>query len=130
MKNTANYLSGIRAAAFRLRTSRMGVAILFVAMTGCAGVSYTPTSSEQPRSPKNPASIEIVLANKPTRPYVIVGYIGTHAYESVAKSLAALRTESARVGLDGVSEVVCAPPGTVGQSNCAGNGFLWKGEDK
>jgi len=96
---------------------------------GCAGVTYTPTGTQQPEGgPKPPEAIEIFLASRPPKPVHVTGMVSTHGSNEVADSLAMLRAKASSVGLDGVMKVICAPPGTVGYANCSGEGFIWATE--
>ncbi len=119
----------LRKRIYRIGLGQIAATIaLIVGSSGChpPAVTYTPTSSVVSRPPTDPQRIEIVLSARPARAYQAVGFIATRNFNGdVAKSLESMRQKAANVGLDGVANVICAPPGTVGNGDCSGEGFVW-----
>lgn len=105
--------------------SRLLIVVAVMASSGCAHVYYTRTANYQPRASRSPATVEIFLQERPKRPYESVGTIESARYQA-GEGIDAIRNEAAMRGLDGVFDVYCAPPGTVGWGNCSGTAFLWK----
>lgn len=105
-----------------------------LSFTGCVEfeASYAPTARHQPVKPKDPASVELVLAEDPKKPFEIVGTIETQGSNGEGDqsrldlNLKLLRDKAASVGVDGVCRIVCAPPGSTTRGNCTGLAFMWK----
>lgn len=105
--------------------SRAILLIAVIGSAGCAHVIYTETTKHESRGAHSASSVEIFLQEQPRKPYQAVGTIESVGY-GVGEGINAIRDAAAEHGLDGVFNVYCAPPGTVGWGNCSGTAFLWK----
>lgn len=103
-----------------------------VYFVGCATITgnFAATGVFK-RSNKQPHEILLVLeGNRLSRPYTKVGIVNTDWWSKgvtapTSKVFQALKNTAARNGLDGVTDIHCAGPGTIGEGLCSGNGFVF-----
>ncbi len=101
----------------------------FLAACGPRAV-FAPFGQPMPTRPKPVSAVTIHgMGARPACDYVVVGIITGKAnsrdYGDVGLALNAVRDEAAARGLDGVIDMKCADPGTVGYENgtCAGQAY-------
>jgi hypothetical protein len=91
-------------------------------------LNFTPSSSVPSRPAKSPDAVDIVF--KPDEPkckYRIVGEYDVKAFHSdTAGGKRLIREDAASRGFDGIMNMECGAPGTVGEANgaCSGRAYL------
>lgn len=111
----------------------MNKLLLLIALPfmGCGySVTFAQTTPVANLTPKDPNQIELLLEPaQPKCPFTTTGLF-TAKYNNIQHdttgTLEALREDAAKRGFDGVYEVSCAAPGTVGSqvATCRGKGFV------
>jgi hypothetical protein len=93
-------------------------------------IQYAPVGgSTSSLTPKPESAVEIYIdPEKPAKPYKVVALIKLFLQQGgeggLANGVKLLRSRAASEGIDGVI-VICGDPGTVGQEQCSGKGFVY-----
>jgi hypothetical protein len=110
----------------------VGVLALVISLSSCGGhsIDYTSTEVNAPaRAAKDPAQVVVFVDGPPDKPYSTTGFLaagGAFSTGGIKDALRVLKAKAAELGLDGIYEVVCGAPGTVGQGTCNAKGFVFK----
>ncbi|MCC6523262.1 MAG: hypothetical protein IT373_11415 [Polyangiaceae bacterium] len=122
------------------RSTRRGAAALLVTLAIAVGAcgaphhaSFANTAGTYPRSTRSAPQIEILMRGMDppvgARDCGLIDTKVTLAFgggdQSLADAIATLREEAARQGLDGIRDLYCGAPGTVGYGDCAGIGYVY-----
>jgi hypothetical protein len=104
----------------------MGSVLGLALVGGCSSVNYAQNGAVAPRAPREPSLIVIHMhGDAPPKGFQASGTIHASA-GNAARSLELIREEAAKNGLDGVSDVVCAPAGARDEGSCDGQGFVYQ----
>jgi hypothetical protein len=122
MKNQLNFMVAMICA----------FTFFIILLTGCFKLTpytnFAPTVSDYNRSQRTVDQIELFLENwGPSKPYQVVGILDCNSKINDAwASLKLMREYAAKLGLDGVYDIHCAPLRTEGFGSCSGKGFVYK----
>lgn len=115
----------------RVAAGAVATALIVFALTGCGrGLKFSPLNVPANLAPRTPAQVEVFMPPQGPRCQFtntgIYRYSGYTVFNSEGGSIAAMREDAARRGFDGLYDLYCAAPGTVGGdiSACSAKSFV------
>jgi hypothetical protein len=124
---------GIRPNGFYRpgKVTVLAAVLSVVALAGCGrGLRYAETTVARNLTPRSPEHTQVLLhPQQPQCRFISTGvyrYSGYTVFNTEGSSIAAIREDAARRGLDGVYDLYCAVAGTVGADigTCTAKGFV------
>jgi hypothetical protein len=111
-----------------MRSSTLALGLVLA--SGCAQLLFTPSGTPLSLVSKDPNAV--VLYFSPSQPKCAFDVVGLYEYRTPGgqsfaidkQSIDKLKSDAAGRGFDGLMEVRCAPPGTVGQGTCTAKAFV------
>ncbi len=94
-------------------------AVVVVVLTGCSHVSYVPSGNVAARPPKAKSELRLFFdLDEPNCKYDVVGFYQART------DIDPMAIDAAERGVDGLVNIKCAPPGTVGAGACSAKAYV------